>query len=101
MYYISWLQFFSTIASLASGLMLPDKQTVLLNIWGIHHNPQYWGPNVEEFNPDRFLFGPPPAAGTYIPFSMGPRNCIGKYCISVLNSTVVVFMFVTLELSTR
>lgn len=60
-----------------SGLRLPEKQSVVIHIWGLHHNPRYWGPDVEEFNPDRFISRPPPVAGAFMPFSVGPRNCIG------------------------
>lgn len=50
-----------------------------MELMTLHRNEKYW-PNPLVFDPDRFL---PDKIGTYsnyyMPFSMGPRNCIGRY----------------------
>lgn len=61
---------------------VPEDTIIIISIMHLHRNPQIWGENVLEFDPDRFL--PENAAKrppcSYIPFSAGPRNCIGiKY----------------------
>ncbi|EFX88345.1 hypothetical protein DAPPUDRAFT_311474 [Daphnia pulex] len=58
---------------------LPKGLTVLINIFMTHRNPEVY-PDPDAFKPERFLpencIGLHPYA--YIPFSAGPRNCIGQ-----------------------
>lgn len=58
---------------------LPAGVSVALLIYGMHHNPSVY-PEPESFKPERFL--PEQSAGrhpyAFIPFSAGPRNCIGN-----------------------
>ena len=57
--------------------MLPKKADVVIGIMALHRNEKYW-PDPLTFDPDRFL---PEKLETfsslYMPFSIGPRNCIG------------------------
>ncbi|XP_072761683.1 cytochrome P450 4C1-like [Anoplolepis gracilipes] len=59
--------------------VVPTGTTLFLNIMAVHRDPNFW-PNPEVFDPDRFL--PEKIQNrhpySYIPFSAGPRNCIGQ-----------------------
>ncbi|CAL1682567.1 unnamed protein product [Lasius platythorax] len=62
--------------------ILPKGANIVMELMTLHRNEKYW-PNPLVFDPDRFL---PDKIGTYsnnyMPFSMGPRNCIGmKYAM--------------------
>lgn len=48
-------------------------------VFGIHHDPNYY-PDPHKFNPDRFSDANKAniLPGTYLPFGLGPRNCIGN-----------------------
>ncbi|KAF6207738.1 hypothetical protein GE061_016186 [Apolygus lucorum] len=76
---------------LPSGYTIPNGTFVMINIYLMHRNEKYF-PNPEVFNPDNFL--PEVAANrhpfAYLPFSAGPRNCIGqKFALYELKSTII------------
>ena len=62
-----------------NGHFIPKDTEIVVYVYRIHHNPDVWD-DPETFNPDRFATenstGRHPFA--YIPFSAGPRNCIGQ-----------------------
>uniref|UniRef100_A0A8C9PJX3 Uncharacterized protein n=1 Tax=Spermophilus dauricus TaxID=99837 RepID=A0A8C9PJX3_SPEDA len=55
----------------------PPGFMVTLSIYGLHHNPKVW-PNPEVFDPSRFAPGSSRHSHSFLPFSGGSRNCIGK-----------------------
>ncbi|MED6197840.1 hypothetical protein PIB30_060533 [Stylosanthes scabra] len=47
----------------------------------LHRDPEVWGPNANEFEPERFKDGVSKACKypqAYVPFGVGPRLCVGK-----------------------
>ncbi|XP_054260183.1 cytochrome P450 4C1-like [Macrosteles quadrilineatus] len=62
-----------------SDCTVPADHTIVVSIYGIHMNPKIY-PDPERFDPDRF--SPENSVSrskfTFIPFSGGPRDCIGK-----------------------
>ncbi|XP_039440770.1 cytochrome P450 4V2-like [Culex pipiens pallens] len=61
------------------GVKIPPNQIVVINFYAYHRRKDFWGPDPERFDPDRFL--PEASQGrhpyAYLPFSAGLRNCIG------------------------
>ncbi|TRY99165.1 hypothetical protein DNTS_030568, partial [Danionella cerebrum] len=71
---------FSLFASqLNNGFKVPKGVNAVIIPYALHRDTRYF-PEPEEFKPERFL--PENSKGrhpyAYIPFSAGPRNCIGK-----------------------
>nr|ACI25370.2 CYP4CD1 [Liposcelis bostrychophila] len=75
---------------LPGGYHLPKGTNVGMIIYSLHRDPKVW-PNPEKFDPDNFT--PDAIQGrnpySYVPFSAGPRNCIGqKFAMLEMKSTV-------------
>ena len=79
---------------------IPKNTTVLYDVVNLHRNPNYWGDDVETFNPGRFdgrnAVGKSdnvikenirlPIKGAFVPFSEGSRTCLGKSISSLFSS---------------
>ena len=62
------------------GEPIPQKSIVFINIYALHHHPEYWE-EPQRFDPDRFA---PErvkqrSRWQYLPFGAGPRMCIGNH----------------------
>uniref|UniRef100_A0A671WU54 Cytochrome P450 family 4 subfamily F member 8 n=1 Tax=Sparus aurata TaxID=8175 RepID=A0A671WU54_SPAAU len=76
--------------ALPGGCTVPTGAICLVSIYGTHHNPDVWT-NPHDFDPLRF--DPTNKEGlashAFIPFSSGPRNCIGqKFALAELRVVV-------------
>uniref|UniRef100_A0A6I8Q703 Cytochrome P450 family 4 subfamily F member 22 n=1 Tax=Xenopus tropicalis TaxID=8364 RepID=A0A6I8Q703_XENTR len=64
---------------LPDGKVIPKGNSCLISIYGTHHNPDVW-PNPQVYDPYRF--DPEKlqerSSHAFVPFSAGPRNCIGQ-----------------------
>lgn len=66
---------------LPGGYEVPKGQDMMISVYNIHHSPAVWD-DAEAFIPERFpLDAPVPNEQNtdfrYIPFSGGPRKCVG------------------------
>ncbi|XP_065184283.1 prostaglandin E2 omega-hydroxylase CYP4F21-like [Sycon ciliatum] len=61
------------------GISFPTGTNFQINIMGVHHSKEVWS-DPDTFNPDRF--SPDKVSRSsyaFIPFSCGPRACLGKH----------------------
>lgn len=66
---------------------IEKNSNIIFPIYAVQHDPKYF-PEPEKFDPERFNDENKHkiVSGTYAPFGLGPRNCIGKcFIVAILN----------------
>lgn len=81
---------------------IPADSTIIMGIYQIHRDQKIWGPKADEFDPNNFL---PERAEkrhpySFLPFSGGPRNCVGMRYAWLSLKVLVVHMLKKYRLST-
>ena len=80
----------STAEDTLGGFRVPAGTALIISVWALHLSPSVWGPTVAEFRPERF--SPEESRGrhafAYLPFSLGPRNCIGQN-LAIMEAKVI------------
>ncbi|KAK7870822.1 hypothetical protein R5R35_014411 [Gryllus longicercus] len=63
----------------STGHVMPNGTVMIISPWAAHRNPEVF-PDPEKFDPERFSAGETARRHPYafLPFSVGPRNCIGQ-----------------------
>jgi benzoate 4-monooxygenase len=60
------------------GHHFPAGTVLSVPAYTIHHSPDIWGPDADAFVPDRWSRLTDRQKTGFIPFSYGPRSCVGR-----------------------
>ena len=80
----------ATIATDSNLDLPPPSSLVLISLWGMHRDPNFF-PYPDEFIPERWLGASGRAVGfdeVFVPFGMGPRVCIGMR-FAMIETTII------------
>jgi len=64
-----------------AGRFVPPGTSIYTPAYSLHRNPEYFFPSPDQFVPDRWLPGSKferHDTSAFIPFSLGPMNCVGQ-----------------------
>ncbi|KAH8897276.1 cytochrome P450 [Thozetella sp. PMI_491] len=78
-----------------SPLFVKKGTNVLFNLYSMHRREDIFGPNVDDFKPERWDGLRPGWA--YMPFNAGPRTCLGQQFAMIEASYMIVRMAQTFE----
>ncbi|XP_050251755.1 cytokinin hydroxylase-like [Quercus robur] len=62
-------------------LTIPNGTNMWIDLVAMHHDPELWGEDVNEFKPERFkgdMYGGCKHKMGYLPFGFGGRMCVGR-----------------------
>ncbi|KAL9259646.1 Cytochrome P450 734A1-like protein [Drosera capensis] len=82
----------TTRAVTLGNINLPAYTQLYLAMTAVHHDPDIWGEDANEFKPTRFLESRKHLA-SFFPFSLGPRVCVGQN-LAVVESRIILAMIV-------
>ncbi|KAF8378684.1 hypothetical protein HHK36_030033 [Tetracentron sinense] len=75
-------------------LHIPKGLSIWIPVVAIHHSEELWGADVNEFRPERFA-GKAFAPGRhFMPFSAGPRNCVGQ-AFAMMEAKIILAMLIS------
>ncbi|XP_019872738.2 cytochrome P450 4C1-like [Aethina tumida] len=84
------------------NVVVPPNTNMLVNFFALHRNPKYY-PDPTRFDPERF--SPEEIAKrpqyTFLPFSGGPRNCLGSKYSSLLTITAIANVIRHFQVTTK
>ncbi|CAG8839490.1 24508_t:CDS:2, partial [Racocetra persica] len=63
---------------------------IAVSLWQIHRDPNLWN-DVDKFMPERFMNPEKEIRNNWVPFSSGPRNCIGQN-FSMMEQKIIIAM---------
>ncbi|KAI1403454.1 putative benzoate 4-monooxygenase cytochrome P450 [Hypoxylon fuscum] len=60
------------------GHYFPPGTVLSVPTYSIHHSQEIWGPDADTFRPERWEDATTRQKNAFIPFSTGPRACVGR-----------------------
>jgi cytochrome P450 len=78
--------------SAGNGEVLPTGCHIAIPSFTLHRRKDIWGEDADAFNPDHFAPGVQRHPYAYIPFSGGPRVCIGYRYAYMSMKTVLAYV---------
>ncbi|KAI0860248.1 cytochrome P450 [Xylaria cubensis] len=60
------------------GHYFPPGTVLSVPTYTIHHSKDIWGADADDFRPERWAEATPRQRNAFIPFSYGPRSCVGR-----------------------
>ncbi|KAL1411303.1 hypothetical protein Q8F55_002254 [Vanrija albida] len=61
-----------------AGHYFPPGTVLSVPIYSLHHSKDIWGDDADTFRPERWEHATPRQNNAFMPFSTGPRGCIGR-----------------------
>lgn len=73
------------------GYHIPKGALLIISPYTIQRHPDHWQ-DPTHFYPERFLHTPPSQSpkGTYLPYGLGPRSCIGMALGKMITKTTLI-----------
>ncbi|KAJ7172027.1 high nitrogen upregulated cytochrome P450 monooxygenase 2 [Mycena filopes] len=85
-----------------AGRVIPEGTSIFTPSHSVHRNPAYFSPHPDRFVPERWLPGSNferHNTAMFIPFSLGPANCVGQKFARRELLTVLTVLFKAFRLS--
>ncbi|CAD5125172.1 DgyrCDS13415 [Dimorphilus gyrociliatus] len=77
---------------LSNGMRLEKGVAIFLSIYCLHRDPDVWE-NPGKFDPERHAKKGDKDAFSFVPFSAGPRNCIGQnFALNEMKATIAIIL---------
>ncbi|KAH9879367.1 hypothetical protein J1614_002806, partial [Plenodomus biglobosus] len=83
------------------GHYFPPGTALSVPAYTIHHSKAIWGPDADEFRPERWEEITEEQKAAFIPFSYGPRACVGRNVAEMELALIVATVFRRYEFELR
>ncbi|KAF2109469.1 cytochrome P450 3A3 [Lophiotrema nucula] len=84
-----------------SGHHFPQGVVLSVPAYTIHHSTKIWGPDADNFKPERWENPTEEQKNAFIPFSYGPRACVGRNVAEMELALIVSTVFRRYEFELR